>query len=74
MERVVLVPGQREQPLAVLSADDSAFTLSSLHADPRLLHCVYGHPVTCLDASNSQAALGLKSSGWAMHDGGNKVS
>ncbi|XP_062307094.1 F-box/WD repeat-containing protein 8 [Osmerus eperlanus] len=73
VERVVLVPGQREQPLAVLSADDSAFTLSSRHADPRLLHCVYGHPVTCLDASNSQAALGLKSSGWAMHDGGNKV-
>lgn len=39
----------------------------------RTLHSVYGHPVTCLDASDSQVAFGVKRSGWAMHDGGNKV-
>lgn len=73
VERVVLVPGRGEQPLAVVSAEDSVFVLTPQDPDPCLLHSVYGHPVTCLHASNSQAALGIKSSGWFMHDGGNKI-
>ncbi|CAB1425481.1 unnamed protein product [Pleuronectes platessa] len=33
---------------------------------------VYGHPVTCLDASDSMIALGGEELRRTMHDGGNK--
>ncbi|CAB1322320.1 unnamed protein product, partial [Coregonus sp. 'balchen'] len=37
----------------------------------QLYHTVY--PITCLDASVTHAALGVKSCGWAINDGGNKI-
>ncbi|XP_034547953.1 F-box/WD repeat-containing protein 8 [Notolabrus celidotus] len=74
VESLVLVPGKGQQfPLAVLSAGESVYLLDPREEEPQTLHSVYGHPVTCLDASDSQVALGVKSSGWAMHDGGNKI-
>ncbi|XP_071391463.1 F-box/WD repeat-containing protein 8 [Centroberyx affinis] len=74
VDSVVLVPGRGQQrPLAAVAAGDSVYLLDPQDEEPRTLHSVYGHPVTCLDASNSHAALGVKSGGWAMHDGGNKI-
>lgn len=73
MESLVLVPERPGAPLAAASAGDTVYLLGP-ERDPTILHSVYGHPVTCLDAGPSRAALGVKSSGWAMHDGGNKVS
>uniref|UniRef100_A0A667Z2B8 F-box/WD repeat-containing protein 8 n=1 Tax=Myripristis murdjan TaxID=586833 RepID=A0A667Z2B8_9TELE len=71
---VVLVPGRGQQcPLAAVAAGEAVYLLDPRAEEPRTLHSVYGHPVTCLDASDSHAALGVKSSGWAMHDGGNKI-
>ncbi|XP_074525702.1 F-box/WD repeat-containing protein 8 [Halichoeres trimaculatus] len=74
VEGLVLVPGRGQQrPLAVLSAGETVYLLDPWEEEPQMLHSVYGHPVTCLDASDSQVAFGVKRSGWAMHDGGNKI-
>ncbi|XP_010774546.1 F-box/WD repeat-containing protein 8 [Notothenia coriiceps] len=74
VESLVLVPGRGQQgPLAALSAGDAVYLLDPREEEPRSLHSVYGHPITCLDASDSQVALGVKRTGWAMHDGGNKI-
>ncbi|XP_047447379.1 F-box/WD repeat-containing protein 8 [Mugil cephalus] len=75
VESVALVPGRgrQQQPLAALAAGDGVYLLDPGDEQPRSLHSVYGHPVTCLDASDSLVAFGVKSSGWAMHDGGNKI-
>ncbi|KAF7656946.1 hypothetical protein LDENG_00034190 [Lucifuga dentata] len=68
VEIMVLVPGQEQQcPLAVLAAGEGVYLLGPREEEPRTLHMVYGHPVTCLDASNSRAALGVKSSGPPCH-------
>ncbi|XP_064153580.1 F-box/WD repeat-containing protein 8 [Anguilla rostrata] len=72
VESLLLVPEKRGAPLAAASAGDTVYLLRP-ERDPGILHSVYGHPVTCLDADPSRAALGVKSSGWAMHDGGNKI-
>lgn len=72
VESLLLVPEKRGAPLAAASAGDTVYLLRP-ERDPGILHSVYGHPVTCLDAGPSRAALGVKSSGWAMHDGGNKI-
>lgn len=74
VDSLVLVPGRRQQhPLAALAAEEAVYLLDPREDEPRTLHSVYGHPVTCLDASESDVAFGVKRSGWAMHDGGNKV-
>nr|XP_019954617.1 PREDICTED: F-box/WD repeat-containing protein 8 [Paralichthys olivaceus] len=74
VDSLVMVPGRVQQsPLAALAAGDSVHLLDPRADEPRTLHSVYGHPVTCLDASDSHVALGVKRSGWAMHDGGNKI-
>nr|XP_020492270.1 F-box/WD repeat-containing protein 8 [Labrus bergylta] len=75
VESLVVVPGrgQQQRPLAALSAGDAVYLLDPREEEPQILHSVYGHPVTCLDASDSHVALGVKRTGWAMHDGGNKI-
>ena len=75
VDSLLLVPDRPPgRPLAAAVAGDSVYLLDPREAvEPHVLHSVYGHPVTCLAASSSQLALGVKSSGWAMHDGGNKV-
>uniref|UniRef100_A0AAY5ELV7 F-box/WD repeat-containing protein 8 n=1 Tax=Electrophorus electricus TaxID=8005 RepID=A0AAY5ELV7_ELEEL len=70
VDGVLVVPGKRELPLVSVWAGESVYLLDSR---ARLLHSVYGHPVTCLDVMACRAALGVKSSGWGMNDGGNKV-
>ncbi|MBN3304309.1 FBXW8 protein, partial [Amia calva] len=70
VEFLQLVP-ETEGVLTVASACETVHLLRPEQA-PSVLHCVYGHPVTCLDVSCSQAALGVKSRGWAMNDG-NKI-
>ncbi|KAM7415734.1 hypothetical protein PAMA_018002 [Pampus argenteus] len=74
VESLVLVPGREQRrPLAALAAGEAVYLLDPLEEEPRTLHSVYGHPVTCLDASDSHVAFGVKRAGWAMHDGGNKI-
>uniref|UniRef100_A0A8C6LMH3 F-box and WD repeat domain containing 8 n=1 Tax=Nothobranchius furzeri TaxID=105023 RepID=A0A8C6LMH3_NOTFU len=74
VESLVLVPDRPKQsPLMVLAAGEDVHLLNPREEQPQTLHSVYGHPVTCLDASNLLAAFGVKRAGWAMHDGGNKV-
>eukprot|EP00064_Thunnus_orientalis_P003023 superscaffoldBa00000239_g3031 len=74
VESLVLVPGRKQQcPLAALAAGEAVYLLDPLEEEPRTLHSVYDHPVTCLDASDSNVAFGVKRTGWAMHDGGNKI-
>lgn len=74
VESMTLVPGRDQQcPLAALAAGESMYLLDPREEEPLMLHSVYGHPVTCLDASESHVAFGVKRTGWAMHDGGNKV-
>lgn len=69
-----MVPGRATQhPLAALRAGESVYLLDPREETPWTIHCVYGHPVTCLDTSDCCVAFGVKRSGWAMHDGGNKV-
>ncbi|XP_070689118.1 F-box/WD repeat-containing protein 8 [Pempheris klunzingeri] len=73
-DRLVLVPDRGQQcPLAALAAGETVYLLDPREEEPQTLHSVYGHPVTCLDASDSLVALGVKRTGWAMHDGGNKI-
>ncbi|XP_028270049.1 F-box/WD repeat-containing protein 8-like isoform X1 [Parambassis ranga] len=74
VQSLTLVPGRGKQhPLAVLAAENTVYLLDPREEEPRMLHSVYGHPITCLDASDSQVAFGVKRTGWAMHDGGNKI-
>ncbi|GLD54356.1 F-box/WD repeat-containing protein 8 [Lates japonicus] len=74
VESLVVVPGRGQQcPLVALAAAEAVHLLDPRDDEPRTLHSVYGHPVTCLDASDSRVALGVKSTGWAMYDGGNKI-
>lgn len=78
---MLVVPGKRESPLVSASAGESVYLLDPREREedrdeedgPRVLHSVYGHPITCLDVSACQAAVGVKSCGWGMNDGGNKV-
>lgn len=74
VESFVVVPGKEQHwSMAAVAAGDSVYLLDSRADEPRTLHSVYGHPVTCLDASQTQVAFGVKRTGWAMHDGGNKI-
>ncbi|XP_012705102.3 F-box/WD repeat-containing protein 8 [Fundulus heteroclitus] len=74
VESLTLIPSRADQsPLVVLAAGDDVYLLNPQEEQPRTLHSVYGHPVTCLDASDALAAFGVKRAGWAMHDGGNKI-
>lgn len=75
VESLVFVASRGQQhPLAALSAGEAVYLLDPREEEqPRVLHQVYGHPVTSLDASDSQVAFGVKRTDWGMLDGGNKV-
>ncbi|KAK7164057.1 hypothetical protein R3I94_002700 [Phoxinus phoxinus] len=73
---VLVVPGRRDFPLVTAWAGESVYLLDSRYKEeqePRVLHFVYDHPVTCVDVSSCRAVLGIKSCGWGMNDGGNKI-
>uniref|UniRef100_A0A3Q2X894 F-box and WD repeat domain containing 8 n=1 Tax=Hippocampus comes TaxID=109280 RepID=A0A3Q2X894_HIPCM len=57
----------------LLAAGESVYLLDEVEEEPRTMHSVYGHPVTCLEASERRVAFGVKRGGWAMHDAGNKI-
>ncbi|XP_038618686.1 F-box/WD repeat-containing protein 8 [Tachyglossus aculeatus] len=65
-----LLAASGQCPVAVAAAEDAVYVLRAGEAG-RVLHWVYGQPVTCLDVSASQAAFGVKSSGWINE--GNKI-
>ncbi|KAA0716853.1 F-box/WD repeat-containing protein 8 F-box and WD-40 domain-containing protein 8 [Triplophysa tibetana] len=75
VDGVLVVPGRRHFPLVTAWAGESVYLLDSRRKEeePNVLHSVYGHPVTCVDVTASKAALGVKSCGWGMNDGGNKI-
>ncbi|TSU24190.1 F-box/WD repeat-containing protein 8 [Bagarius yarrelli] len=81
VDGVLVVPGPRESPLVSAWAGESVYLLESSRREEdhheeegiRVLHSVYGQPVTCMDVSACRAAVGVKSCGWGMNDGGNKV-
>ncbi|KAK3514348.1 hypothetical protein QTP70_015876 [Hemibagrus guttatus] len=82
VDGVLVVPGKRESPLVSAWAGESIYLLDPIKREEdhdeeegtRVLHSVYGQPVTCLDVSACRAAVGVKSCGWGMNDGGNKSS
>ncbi|KAK6483603.1 F-box/WD repeat-containing protein 8-like isoform X1 [Huso huso] len=71
VEFVQLLPQTDGGLLAVAAAADTVYLLRP-GQEHGVLHCVYGHPVTCLDTSFSLAAVGVKSHGWTMN-AGNKI-
>ncbi|XP_062874159.1 F-box/WD repeat-containing protein 8 [Trichomycterus rosablanca] len=82
VDGVLIVPGKRETTLVAAWAAESVYLLDPTRTEEeeeqedrgaRLLHSVYGHPVTCMDVTTCRAAVGVKSCGWGMNDGGNKV-
>lgn len=75
VDGVLVVPGRRDFPMVTAWAGESVYLLESRlkEEEPKVLHSVYGHPVTCVDVTASKAALGVKSCGWGMNDGGNKI-
>ncbi|XP_030074955.1 F-box/WD repeat-containing protein 8 [Microcaecilia unicolor] len=66
-----VVPDTGRNPVTVAAAEEMVYVLKAEESDT-LLHSVYGHPVTCLDVSASQAVFGVKSFGWLMNEG-NKI-
>ncbi|XP_064424325.1 F-box/WD repeat-containing protein 8 isoform X2 [Latimeria chalumnae] len=66
-----LVPDLGRHPIAIAAAEDTVYLLQA-EEEVKTLHSIYGHPVTCLDASANQVAFGVRSFGWLMNDG-NKV-
>ncbi|KTG39612.1 hypothetical protein cypCar_00006564, partial [Cyprinus carpio] len=59
VDGISVVPGRRDFPLVTVWADESVYVLDSRwneEQEPRVLHSVYDHPVTCVDMSPSRAA------------------
>ncbi|XP_063029538.1 F-box/WD repeat-containing protein 8 [Melospiza melodia melodia] len=62
-----LVPDVRGSPVAVAAAEDIVYLLKA-EAPGRILHSVYGQPVTCLDVAAHEAAFGIKTFGWLLNE------
>ncbi|XP_059683705.1 F-box/WD repeat-containing protein 8 [Gavia stellata] len=62
-----LVPDVTGRPVTVAAAEDIVYLLKA--EDPgKVLHSVYGQPVTCLDVSAHEAAFGVKTFGWLLNE------
>ncbi|NXC80773.1 FBXW8 protein, partial [Cercotrichas coryphoeus] len=62
-----LVPDVPGRPVAVAAAEDIVYLLKA--EDPgKILHSVYGQPVTCLDVAAHQTAFGIKTFGWLLNE------
>lgn len=62
-----LVPKVTGCPVAVASADEAVYLLKA--GEPtKILHSVYGQPVTCLDASANEVAFGVKGFTWLINE------
>ncbi|NWT27072.1 FBXW8 protein, partial [Cardinalis cardinalis] len=62
-----LVPDVTGSPVAVAAAEDIVYLLKA-EAPGRVLHSVYGQPVTCLDVAAHEAAFGIKTFGWLLNE------
>nr|XP_056715571.1 F-box/WD repeat-containing protein 8 [Euleptes europaea] len=62
-----LVPKVTCCPVAVAAADEAVYLLKA--GEPaKVLHSVYGQPVTCLDVSANEAAFGVKGFSWLINE------
>ncbi|XP_053135807.1 F-box/WD repeat-containing protein 8 [Hemicordylus capensis] len=62
-----LVPRPMGCPMAVATAEETVYLLKAGEPE-KVLHSVYGQPVTCLDVSASEAAFGVKGFGWLINE------
>ncbi|XP_054852125.1 F-box/WD repeat-containing protein 8 [Eublepharis macularius] len=62
-----LVPQVTDCPVTVATAKEDVYLLKAGEAT-KVLHSVYGQPVTCLDVSASEAAFGVNSFGWLLKE------
>uniref|UniRef100_A0A8D2IYG6 F-box/WD repeat-containing protein 8 n=1 Tax=Varanus komodoensis TaxID=61221 RepID=A0A8D2IYG6_VARKO len=62
-----LVPQVMGCPVVIATAEEDVYLLKT--GDPaKILHSVYGQPVTCLDVSASEVAFGVKGFGWLINE------
>ncbi|XP_039188420.1 F-box/WD repeat-containing protein 8 [Crotalus tigris] len=62
-----LVPHTSGCPGAVVAAEDTVYYLKE--GEPaKVLHSVYGQPVTCLDISANEVAFGVRGFGWLINE------
>ncbi|XP_063000107.1 F-box/WD repeat-containing protein 8 [Elgaria multicarinata webbii] len=62
-----LVPRVTGCPVAVATAEEVVYLLKA--GEPaKVLHSVYGQPVTCLDVSAGETAFGVKGFGWLINE------
>ncbi|KAG6932278.1 F-box and WD-40 domain protein 8, partial [Chelydra serpentina] len=62
-----LVPDVVGSPVTIAAAEDMVYLLKA-EEPGKVLHSVYGQPVTCLDVSASEAAFGVKGFGWLLNE------
>ncbi|XP_034646495.1 F-box/WD repeat-containing protein 8 isoform X1 [Trachemys scripta elegans] len=62
-----LVPDVVGSPVTIAAAEDMVYLLKA-EESCKVLHSVYGQPVTCLDVSASEAAFGVKGFGWLLNE------
>uniref|UniRef100_A0A8C6VH67 F-box/WD repeat-containing protein 8 n=1 Tax=Naja naja TaxID=35670 RepID=A0A8C6VH67_NAJNA len=65
--QLCLVPQTSGCPAAIVAAEDAIYFLKE--GEPaKVLHCVYGQPVTCLDVSAKEVAFGVRGVGWLINE------
>ncbi|XP_064024320.1 F-box/WD repeat-containing protein 8 isoform X1 [Pogoniulus pusillus] len=62
-----VVPDVSGSPVTVAAAEDIVYLLKA-EAPGKVLHSVYGQPVTCLDVSAHEAAFGVRTFGWLLNE------
>ncbi|NXF92189.1 FBXW8 protein, partial [Eubucco bourcierii] len=62
-----VVPDVAGSPVTVAAAEDIVYLLKA-EAPGKVLHSVYGQPVTCLDVSAHEAAFGVRTFGWLLNE------
>lgn len=53
--------------MTIAAAEDIVYLLKA-QVPGKVLHSVYGQPVTCLDVSAHEAAFGVKNFGWLLNE------
>ncbi|XP_060105965.1 F-box/WD repeat-containing protein 8 [Heteronotia binoei] len=62
-----LVPKVTRCPVAVAAVDEAVYLLKA--GEPtKILHSVYGQPITCLDVSANEVAFGVKGFSWLINE------
>ncbi|KAJ6634511.1 hypothetical protein lerEdw1_014002, partial [Lerista edwardsae] len=62
-----LVPRSTGRPAAVVTTEEAVYLLKAGESE-RVLHSVYGQPITCLDVTAGEAAFGVKGFGWLLNE------